>query len=346
MNTGKSLKKAALVSVGLLLAGSMLVLGSCQKKQDAASGSATTEVAKIKARFAGTEGDASPQSQMLHEVAKRLNDSGKFQIDVFTSGSLSSDTDDLVTQALQGSNIVVPSDPGRISANQKVPDFGILMAPYVLTDYKVLDKLLATPLYQQWEKDFEKAGLKLVTNNFYNGMRNFITNKQVNSPADLKGLRIRGFGNTIGLGLAKYLGYSQMTIPATDIYTGVQAKTIDGCEIQTPTAYSYRLWEVLKYVNLTKHYMLTSSIVCGTQFFNSMPKDTQDLFLKTFRDVCSEYQGKVAKIEQDNQAEMATKGMVINTIDTAAFSAAVQPLYSELGFSAGLKDRLFKELGL
>jgi TRAP-type C4-dicarboxylate transport system substrate-binding protein len=301
---------------------------------------------KIKVRLAGTEADNTPQSQMLHEVAKRLNASGKFEVEVFTAGSLSNDTDDMVTQALQGANIVVPSDPGRISTNQKVPDFGILMAPYVLKDYKLLDKLLDTPIYKGWEKDFEKAGLKLITNNFYNGMRNFITNKPINVPADLKGLRIRGFGNNIGNGLAKYLGYAQTSLPATDIYTGIQSKTIDGAELQTPTVYGYRLYEVLQYTSLTKHYMLTSSIVCGLEFFNSMPADAQELFVKTFRDVSSEYQDKVAEIEKKDLAEMQKKGMVVNEVDTAPFEKAVQPLYSELGFSKGLKDKLFKQLGI
>ncbi|MDR2772883.1 MAG: TRAP transporter substrate-binding protein DctP [Elusimicrobiota bacterium] len=333
----KCFKKISVVSLGLLLTAGIFFAG-CSSKS--ASGE------KIKVRFAGTEADNTPQSQMLHEVAKRLNASGKFEVEVFTAGSLSSDTDDMVTQALQGSNIVVPSDPGRISSNQKVPDFGILMAPYVLKDYKLLDKLLDTPLYKQWEQDFEKAGLKLITNNFYNGMRNFITNVPINTPADLKGLRIRGFGNNIGNGLAKYLGYAQTSIPATDIYTGVQSKTIDGTEIQTPALYGYRLYEVLAYANLTEHYMLTSSIVCGLEFFNSMPADAQALFVSTFRTVCSEYQGKVAESEVNDLADMEKKGLKVNRVDKTPFEKAVQPLYNELGFSPGLKDKLFTQLGI
>ncbi|MDR3244081.1 MAG: TRAP transporter substrate-binding protein DctP [Elusimicrobiota bacterium] len=301
---------------------------------------------KINVTFAGTEGDSTPQSQALREVAKRLNASGLFNVKVFTAGSLSNDTDDLVTQALQGAPIVVPSDPGRISANQKVPEFGILMAPYVLRDYKVLDKLLTINLYKQWEKDFEKSGLKLVTNNWYNGMRHFVTNKRITSPADLKGLRIRGFGNTIGMTLAKALNYAQTSIPATDIFSAVQMKTLDGCEVQVPFTYSNRLYEVLKYNTMTSHYMLTSSIVTGAKFFNGMPKEAQDLFVKTFRDVGTEYQAKVAEVEKNNLEEMKKKGMIIETVDIKKFADAVAPYYKDMGFSENLKTQLFKELGI
>ncbi|MDR2860767.1 MAG: TRAP transporter substrate-binding protein DctP [Elusimicrobiota bacterium] len=300
----------------------------------------------VSVMFAGTEADTTPQSQALHEVANRLNKSGLFKVKVFTAGSLSGDTDDLVTQALQGAAIVVPSDPGRISANQKVPEFGILMAPYVLKDYKVLDKLLQTQLYLKWEKDFEKSGLKLVTNNWYNGMRHFVTNKKIDKPSDLKGLRIRGFGNTIGLSLAKALGYAQTSIPAGEIFSAVQTKALDGCEIQIPFTYSNRLYEVLKYNNMTSHYMLTSSIVTGLKFFNSMTKEQQDLFVKTFRDVGTEFQAKVAAVEQDNLKQMEAKGMIINNVDTAPFEKAVLPYYKDMGFSPEVKTELFKQLGI
>jgi TRAP-type C4-dicarboxylate transport system substrate-binding protein len=309
-------------------------------------GKKTGGLGKIAVVLAGTEGDTTPQSRALHEVAKRLNASGRFDVKVFTSGSLSSDTDDLVTQAQAGIPIVIPSDPGRIASQLGYPDLGVLMAPYVLKDYRVLNKLITTDLYKEWDRDIEARGVKLVTNNWYNGMRHFVTNVEIKSLSDLKGQRIRGFGNNIGLGLAKYLGYTQTSVPATDIYQLCQQKGLDGCEIQTPASYGYRLYEVLKYTTLTSHYMLTSTIVCGAPFFNSMAESDQALFLKTFQDVGAEYQEIVAGLEKSQQTDMAGKGMIINSIDIAPFEAAVQPLYGELGFSAGLKDRLFRELGI
>ncbi|MDR2708634.1 MAG: TRAP transporter substrate-binding protein DctP [Elusimicrobiota bacterium] len=297
--------------------------------------------------LAGTEGNTTPQSQALQEVAKRLNASGLFKVKVFTAGSLSNDTDDLVTQALQGAPIIVPSDPGRIATNHKVPEFGILMAPYVLRDYRVLDKLLTTDLYKKWEQDFERQGVKLLTNNWYNGMRHFVTNKQVSKPSDLKGLRIRGFSTTIGLALAKALGYAQTSIPATDIFSAVQQKSLDGCEIQIPFTYSNRLYEVLKYNNMTSHYMLTSSLVMSAKFFNSLTPAQQALLVKTFRDVGTEYQVKVVATEEQNLKDMAARGMIINrNVDIPAFEKAVQPYYKDMGFTPELKNTLFRQLGL
>jgi len=45
---------------------------------------------------------------------------------------------------------------------------------------------------------------------------------------------------------------------------------------------------------------------------------------------------------------MRDKGVVIVDVNLKEFQDAIAPLYTnnDLGFSAGLKDRLFRELGL
>ncbi|GMO37785.1 MAG: C4-dicarboxylate TRAP transporter substrate-binding protein [Termitinemataceae bacterium] len=325
---------AVLLCFGLCFA----VLG-CKKKDGEASGK------KITIQIAGTEAATTPQSMAMKEVAKRLNDSGRFNVVVFTDGAMG-DTDDVVRQGMEGVPVVVPSDPGRISANHGVTDYGILMAPYVLSDYKVLDKLSETELYKQWEKDFEAAGLKLITNNWYNGMRSFYTNKVINTPSDLKGLRIRGFGNAIGTGLAKSFGYAQTSIASGEIYNAVKQKSLDGAEIQLSFAASASFHEIFKNLTITNHYMLTSSIVCGANFFNSLSPEDQALFVKTFRDVGTEWQIKVAESELADIEKLAAGGVNVNKPDLAPFQEAVQGLYTSVGFSDGLKDKLFSQLGL
>jgi TRAP-type C4-dicarboxylate transport system substrate-binding protein len=97
--------------------------------------------------------------------------------------------------------------------------------------------------------------------------------------------------------------------------------------------------------------MLQSSFVAGTKLINSMSAEQKALFTKTIQEVTAKYSGVVASEEQgllDNyKAKVAGKGAVIET-NIADFQAAVAPLYTnnDLKFSPGLKDNLFKQLGL
>jgi TRAP-type C4-dicarboxylate transport system substrate-binding protein len=284
---------------------------------------------------------------MMQEVADTLNATGKFDIKVFINGSLSGDTDNLVKQAQSGVPLVVPSDPGRLASQFGIPDLNILMAPYVLTDYKVLEKLPATDLYKDWQAQLEKQGVVLVADMF-NGFRNFYTIKPVNTVKDLSNQRIRGFGNNIGSALAKYLGFAQTSMNATDIYTGIQSKSLDGCEIQAATADSYRLYEVAPYMALTKHYMLQSAFVCSKKLLDAMPAAEKALFLKTVQDASSKYSALIASEEQGYFDNYKAKGGKISNVNIAEFQNAVAPLYTnnDLKLSPGLKDTFFKQLGL
>ncbi len=312
---------------------------SCNKKSDEKTG------AKIPVTFAGTEAATTGQSRMMQAVADKLNATGRFVASVQVAGALSGDTDALVTQAKLGISLVVPSDPGRLASQFKIPDLNILMAPYILTDPAALKKLPDTPLFKEWQAELEKQGIVYITN-MYNGFRCFYTTTPVKNVSDLSGLRIRGFGNAIGNNLAKYLGFANIGISWGEVFPGIQSKTLDGCEVQVATADGSRLYEVVKNLALTKHYMLQSAFVCSANFYNSLPPADRELFTKVMRETALEY-GKIIESEEAGYYDnMKKNGVTITEVDINAFQKAVEPLYTnnDLGFSAGLKDRLFKEL--
>ncbi len=331
------MKKVCMLSIALTLSCGLL-LNSCSKKDGAAQ-------SKIPVTFAGTEAATTGQSRMMQAVADKLNATGRFSATVQVAGALSGDTDALVTQAKLGVSLVVPSDPGRLASQFKIPDLNILMAPYILTDPAALEKLPDTPLFKEWQAELEKQGIVYITN-MYNGFRSFYTTTPVKNVSDLSGLRIRGFGNAIGNNLAKYLGFANIGISWGEVFPGIQSKTLDGCEVQVATADGARLYEVVKNLAMTKHYMLQSAFVCSASFYNSMNEEDRALFTKTMRDAAVEF-GEIIQSEEGAYYDnMRNNGVTISDVDINEFQAAIEPLYTnnDLGFSAGLKDRLFKEL--
>lgn len=311
------------------------ILASCTRKTNT----------KISVTFAGTEAATTGQSRMMQAVADKLNATGKFDASVQVAGALSGDTDALVTQAKLGISLVIPSDPGRLASQFSIPDMNILMAPYILTDPQELEKLPDTPLFKEWQAELEKQGIVYITN-MYNGFRCFYTTTPVKNVADLSGLRIRGFGNAIGNALAKYLGFANIGISWGEVFPGLQSKTLDGCEVQVATADGARLYEVVKNLAMTKHYMLQSSFVCSSAFYNSMSQEDRDLFTRTMREAAVEY-GEIIRSEEDAFYDnMRRNGVTITDVDISEFERALAPLYTnnDLGFSAGLRDRLLREL--
>ncbi|MDR2784726.1 MAG: TRAP transporter substrate-binding protein DctP [Treponema sp.] len=338
------IRKISLAVLVMLIAAGMVFAGGGQQGGQSSGG---TSAAKIAVIFAGTEAATTGQSRMMLEVADKLNATGRFQADVQVNGALSANTDDLVTQAKTGVPLVVPSDPGRLASQFDIPDLNILMAPYVLTDMAVLQKLPDTAIFKEWQAKLEAQGITFVAD-MYNGFRSFYTTTPVSGVAGLKGLRIRGFGNNIGNALAKYLGFANIGISWGEVLPGIQQKTLDGCEVQVATAYGSAIYEVTKYLALTKHYMLQSSFVCSTKLLNSMPEADRKVFLDTIQETARKYSQIIASEESTYYQQMKDRGVTITEVSLKEFQDAIAPLYTnnDLGFSAGLKDRLFRELGL
>jgi TRAP-type C4-dicarboxylate transport system substrate-binding protein len=337
-----------MASLGLLM-GSLLVLGGCQKKEAAggSAGSSQAAAKKIAVTFAGTEAATTGQSRAMQAMADKLNADGRFDAKVLVNGALSGDTDAMVTQAKMGVPLVVPSDPGRLASQFNIPDLNILMSPYILTDRSVLAQLPDTALFKEWQTKLEAQGVTFIAD-MYNGFRSFYTITPVKTVKDLSGLRIRGFGNNIGNALAKYFGFANIGISWGEVLPGIQQKTLDGCEVQVATAYGSAIYEVAKNLALTKHYMLQAAFVCSAKFLQDMPADARDFFLKTVRDATVEYGNTIAQEEEPYYQQMQDKGMTITEVNVQEWQDAIAPLYTnnDLGFTAGLKDRLFKELGL
>jgi TRAP-type C4-dicarboxylate transport system substrate-binding protein len=336
--------KTMLMATALIAVAGVLFAGGGQQGGQASGGASG---AKITVIFAGTEAATTGQSRMMQEVADKLNATGRFDADVQVNGALSGNTDDLVTQAKTGVPLVVPSDPGRLASQFSIPDLNILMAPYVLTDMAVLEKLPDTAIFKEWQAKLEAQGITFVAD-MYNGFRSFYTTTPVKTVTDLSGLRIRGFGNNIGNALAKYLGFANIGISWGEVLPGIQQKTLDGCEVQVATAYGSAIYEVAKYLALTKHYMLQSSFVCSTKLLNSMPEADRKVFLDTIRETARKYSQIIADEESGYYQQMKGKDVNITEVSLKEFQDAIAPLYAnnDLGFSPGLKDRLFKELGL
>lgn len=328
------MKKLLTIALIGLVSTSMLF---AQGKGETQEGS---KAKKYKVKFANTQGDKDTQSIGLYEVAEKLNASGLFDIEVYTSSALGG-TDDITEQAMQGAPVLTVSDPGRMMAF--VPDFGIIQMPYLFENSSVLDKLIKTNTYKDWETQFEAKGIKLITSNWYSGARNFVLNKEVNTPEDLAGQKIRTIGSPLFTKSVSAMGAVATPMSWSEVYSAIQQGAIDGAEVQTPSSYATRLYEICSTTNKSEHFQLIGCVVMGTKTFNSWSKEAQELFVNTFIEVGTENQKLVAKLTKEYEEDMVKKGMVVREIDKTPFIEAVQPVYEELNYSQ-LRDQIKKEL--
>ena len=168
-------------------------------------------------------------TQFADEVAEKTD--GRIQVKIFPNGQLGSENENL--EQLQAGVIAMTkvSAPGLATYNEAFNAFGL---PYIFNDtadfYNVMDS-------QEMQDFFLSTGDDgFVTLTYYtSGARSFYTkDKAIRTPADLKGLKIRGVSDWSNI--ETRLGASVVTMDGGDCYEALSRGTIDAAEYSSPSA--------------------------------------------------------------------------------------------------------------
>ena len=200
-------------------------------------------------------------------VKERTN--GGLEVKVFHSAQLGVE-EDIIEQIRQGVNVGQNTDSARLG--NYVPDIAVMNAPYFVNSIEDVIKLNKLPTVKEWNQELADVyGLKVLSFNWVQGFRHFMTNVPIKAPADLKGLRIRTPPAPIWQESVKALGAVPTAMNFGDIYTGLQQKAVDGAELVYANIFGASLFEVLKYVDETGHFLLINFQVVTSKWFNSLP---------------------------------------------------------------------------
>ena len=296
----------------------------------------------------GTNGPGDTQSMGHEEWARRLNEMGGWNAKALVSSEMGN-TDDVLEAGMLGEPVTAASDPSRLAAY--APGIGILMMPYLLDSYDQLDGLMETELYKQWESELREKGVVLLTANGLTGWRNWVTNKKIETPADLDGLKIRTMGNPIAINSVNAMGAVATPMAQSEAYNAIQTKVIDGGEWQVPTIYSSKFYEVCTDISLSQHFLLTCDVVCGAAWFDTLSAEQQEELKTSCVQNYKDNQALVIEFEAKYLEEMAEAGVEITIPDRDAFRAASAHLYADAETTGGvdyeaLRTELYKQLGV
>ena len=121
---------------------------------------------------------------------------GEIQVELYPSSQLGSKSD-IINQEIAGDSAITLAN-GAFYADLGVSDFSVTFAPYLFRSWEDIEKLAESDWWaEQEEKLRETTGLVIVGSNWHYGVRNTITKEPVQSPEDMKGLKIRVPGNQL-----------------------------------------------------------------------------------------------------------------------------------------------------
>src|SRR5574337_1214982 len=128
------------------------------------------------------------------------------------------------------------------------PLYALLEAPFLYRDREHIKKVMESPVVADLGEALIKKGLRMV--GFYeNGFRNITNSKRpINSPADVKGLKIRTPENLAQVETFKALGAVATPMAYSELYNAMAQGVVDGQENPLQNIWTGKMFEVQKYL--------------------------------------------------------------------------------------------------
>ncbi|WP_144509615.1 DctP family TRAP transporter solute-binding subunit [Bacillus sp. FJAT-22090] len=314
--------------LGSLGLAAMLLLGACS------SGSAEeTKEKEYKLKMSVTVNDSSTWYAAAKKLSEDVSEEtdGRIKIEVFPNEQLSGgDSGKAVEMLSKGSTDLTFNS--TIIYSILDDRFGVASAPFLFNNTDEVDKVFDGEGGEAITKILEEKGVKALGFG-ENGFRQ-ITNstKEIKSPADLKGMKIRIPGITMYTDLYRALGADPTTMTFSEVFTSLQQGTINGQENPIDVIHSSKLNEVQDYLTLWNYSYDPLVLGMNKKLYDSMSKEDQELFAKLGKEA-AEYQVELAREKESKQLEeLKAAGMKLyepTEAELAEFKEAVQPLYDK-----------------
>jgi TRAP-type transport system periplasmic protein len=254
---------------------------------------------------------------------------GRIQTKLYPSNQLGKGEREMTEGIQQGAIDLLVTSTGPLGGFS--PSINILDFPFIFRDFKHVDLVMDGPIGRKLLDDFSKANIKALS--FWeNGFRNLTNDRgPVKKVEDGKGLKIRTMENKVHLAAWKAAGLNPTPMAWGEVFTALQQKVIDGQENPIAVYYSAKLWDAgQKFFSLTGHVYSPSPFLMSPKALNAMPKEDQQIVLKTAMEV-AKFQRKINRDGEDAKLQdMAKQGVTVTRdVDKESFKKAMAPVYSQ-----------------
>ena len=216
-----------------------------------------------------------------------------------------------------------------------VPEFSIFTAGYIVRDPQHQQKVFNGPIGDELFKAVADKMEITVLSTAYLGTRqvNLREARNVRTPADLKGIKLRMPGSKEWLFLGETLGATATPLAFGEVYMGLKTGTIDGQDNPLPTVRAAKFYEVTKLLVLTNHLVDSLFIAIASKTWNGMTA-AQKQAVKTAAQAAATFNND-NRIKEEAQIVdfFKQQGLQVSTPDVEAFRKSVQDAYAKSDYA-------------
>lgn len=211
-----------------------------------------------------------------------------------------------------------------------VPDTGVFDIPFLFRDLAHARGVLDGPIGQDILAKFDNVGLHGLAWG-EQGFRHITNNRNpINTPADVKGLKIRTMENPVHLSAFNAMGAAPTPMAWPEVISSLQQGVIDGQENPLSVIVSVKLNEVQKYLTLSGHVYSPAMLLVSKPFWDGLDDAQKAAFEKAAAEAVVAMRGYVDNVETTGVETLKERGMEVNNLSTdekAAFQSSIATAY-------------------
>jgi TRAP-type transport system periplasmic protein len=292
----------------------------------ASDGRARAEPIQLKLATADTMNDTSYEvgQRFGAEIAKRTGN--KYDVQLFVGGALGS-TVNLANSLQTGIIDCAILTSGYLESI--VPTVQSIDLPFIFKDEATAESMLDGDLGKRLFADMAGRGIKGLAWGWYGWRHMEITDRAVKSPDDMRGLKIRIQPGPVFAAMFRALGAIPVPLDGSEVYLGLSQHTVNGVEFPLPTAVTFKVYEVTKYLALTRHSYNAGALMVSNARWSQLSPEEQQAFQDSAAAVLPFWRSTIAKRSDDALTFLQAHGMQRTDPDFRAFQDKMKTVYDQ-----------------
>jgi len=278
-------------------------------------------------------GYSSPESNPWHVCAQELakyvsdNTNGNVTVSIFPAEVLGSDKQ--MAEMLKMGTLDMHICPQGVASDYE-PNLAALGLPFLFDSNEQAAKLLDGPIGMELVKELpEKQGMRALAY-WENGMRQTTNNlRPINTPADLKGMKIRTPNDKMTISIYKALGANPAPLAYSELYMALSQGVFDGQENPVVNIHASKLYEVQKYMSFTNHKYECKVFMVSEATWKKLSPEYQQVITDAAKKFAIENRAMFAQQDKQLRDDLVSKGMILNTPDLIPFRKSTIAVYDE-----------------
>jgi tripartite ATP-independent transporter DctP family solute receptor len=270
-------------------------------------------------KYANNLPETHPMNVRAREMAAAIKQetNGRFELQIFPSSQLGSDTDTL--SQIRSGGVEFFTLSGLILAIL-VPAASINGMGFAFPNYDTVWTAMDGDLGAYVRAQIAKTNLLAMEKIWDNGFRQTTTStKPIATPDDFRGMKLRVPPSPLWTSMFRAFDAAPASINFNEVYSALQTKIVDGQENPLAIISTAKLYEVQKYCSLTNHMWDGFWFLANRAAWERLPEEIRTIVAKNINEAGVKERDDVAKLNATLQQDLANKGLVFNKPDPAPF---------------------------